>query len=61
MKNLLYNKIMNYIDLPNLNPTIINFFIEINIKQIWNKYDNEYKKINYLFLLNNNKNYLKIK
>jgi len=36
MKYLSYNKIMKYIDLPNLNPTIINIFIEINIKQILN-------------------------
>ena len=43
MKYLSYNKIMNYIDLPNLNQTIINIFIEINIKQILNKYNNKYK------------------
>ena len=45
MKYLSYNKIMNYIDLPNLNQTIINIFIEINIKQILNKYNNKYKKL----------------
>ena len=45
MKYLSYNKIMKYIDLPNLNPTIINIFIEINIKQILNKYNNKYKKL----------------
>ena len=45
MKYLSYNKIMKYIDLPNLSPTIINIFIEINIKQILNKYNNKYKKL----------------
>ena len=39
MNYLSYYKILKYIDLPNLNKNIINLFIEINIKQILNKYN----------------------